>query len=300
MTTAAPATVPKGIAYILAGMFCLTLSDALAKHLSQLLYSPLQIMFLRAGLALPIVLVATLALGGRRALASRHVGLHLGRGALNLVSAVCFYMGLRHLPLAENVAIAFAAPLFVTALSVWWLQERVDARRWLAVGLGFVGVLLVVRPGATSFQAAALYPLVTAFFYALMMISARAIGPGEGMLTTMFYIVAGQLACSSLLVPWFWRTPDWSHLPFFVAMALLGTLGLTLVTQAFRIAPASVVAPFDYSGMGWAVLLGWLVWDEVPPVLAYAGMAGIVASGLYIVWRENRQRRKHHLRGKQP
>jgi len=293
-----PSAVPKGIAYVLAGMFFLSLSDALAKHLGQLLYAPVQIVFLRAGLALPVVLIAALALGGRRVLVSRHIGLHLGRGAVNLASAVSFYMGLRHLPLAETVAIAFAAPLFVTALSVWWLKERVDARRWLAVGLGFAGVLLVARPGAASVQVAALYPLTAAFFYALVMISARAIGPGEGMLTTMLYIVIGQLACSSLVVPWFWRTPDWSHLPFFVAMALLGTLGLTLITQAFRIAPASVVAPFDYSGLGWAALLGWLFWDEAPPALAYLGMACIVASGLYIAWRESRQNKKHRSRGK--
>jgi len=294
--------VSKGIAYILAGMLCLTLSDALAKHLSQLRYSPLQIMFLRAGLALPVVLVAALALGGRRVLVSRHIGVHVGRGALNLVSAVSFYMGFRYLPLAENVAIAFVAPLFVTALSVWWLKERVDARRWLAVALGFAGALLVARPDAANVQLAALYPLTAAFFYALVMISARAIGPGEGMLTTMLYIVIGQLACSSLVVPWFWRTPDWPHLPFFIAMALLGTLGLTLMTQAFRIAPASVIAPFDYSGLGWAVLLGWLFWDEAPPALAYLGMACIVASGLYIAWRAGRQNsrnnKKHRPRGK--
>jgi len=282
----------KGIIYILAGMFFLTLSDAMAKHLGQLLYTPLQILFLRAALALPVVLVATLTLGGRRMLVSRHVGLHLARGAINLVSAVCFYTGLRYLPLAENIAIAFAAPLFVTALSVWWLKESVDARRWLAVGLGFVGVLLVVRPGAATFQAAAALPLITAFFYGLLMISARAIGRSEGMLTTMLYIVIGQLVCASLIIPWFWRTPDWPHLPFFVGVALLSTLGLTLITQAFRIAPASVVAPFDYSGLGWAVLLGWLFWDEVPQPLAYLGMACIVVSGLYIVWRENRQGRR--------
>jgi len=286
-----PASTSKGIACVVAGMFLLTLSDALAKHLSQHLYSPLQIMFLRAALALPVVLVIALVLGGRRVLVSRHIGLHVGRGAFNLASAVSFYMGFRYLPLAENVAIAFAAPLFVTALSVWWLRERVDARRWLAVAMGFTGVLLVARPGAVNVQLAALYPLTAAFFYALVMISARAIGPGEGMLTTMVYIVIGQLACSSLVVPWFWRTLDWPHLPFFFAMALCGTLGLTLITQAFRIAPASVVAPFDYSGLGWAVLLGWLFWDEVPPALAYLGMACIVASGLYIVWRENRQER---------
>lgn len=283
----------------MAGMFCLTLSDALAKQLSAA-YAPVQILFLRALIALPVVCALTLALGGRRALRTSHLHVHLARGAINIVSASCFYLGLRSLPLAENTAIAFAAPLFVTALSVWLLKEKVDGLRWLAVCLGFSGVLVIVRPGGDSFQAAALFPLATALLYAIMMITARAIGKGEGMLTTMFYIVAGQLVCSALLAPWFWRTPEWGHLPFFAGIALFSTVGLTLITQAFRIAPASVVAPFDYTGLIWATLLGWLFWDEIPLATAYLGMVFIVGSGLYIVWRESRQSRHRQGQGTQP
>jgi len=274
------------------GMFCLALSDALAKHVSGI-YAPMQILFLRALIALPVVFGLTLALAGRRALRTVHLPIHLGRGAINVLSASCFYLGLRHLPLAENTAIAFAAPLCVTALSVWLLKERVDALRWLAICLGFSGVLIVVQPGGDSFQAAALYPMVTALLYAIMMITARAIGAGEGMLTTMFYIVAGQLACSALLAPWFWRAPEWDHLPYFLGIAVLSTLGLTLITQAFRIAPASVIAPFDYTGLIWATLLGWLFWNESPQPAAYLGMVFIVGSGLYIVWRESRASVRH-------
>jgi len=265
----------------------LAVSDALAKYLGGV-YAPVQILFLRALIALPVVLFLTRTLGGRRALRSAYLPIHLLRGAINTVSASCFYLGLRHLPLAENTAIAFAAPLCVTILSVWVLKEKVDTLRWVALGLGFCGVLIVVRPGSSSFQLAALYPVVTAMLYAVMMVSARAIGRGEGMLTTMFYIVVGQLVCSAVLVAWFWRVPEWGHLPYFLGIAAFSTLGLTLITQAFRTAPAAVIAPFDYTGLIWATLLGWLFWDEVPQPLAYLGMACIVASGLYIVWRENR------------
>ena len=189
-----------GIACVMAGIFFLTLSDANAKWLGAS-YHPLQILFLRALIALPVVTALALWLGGRRVLRTGHLRSHLARGAINVVSACCFYLGLNSLPLAEATAIAFAAPLFVTALSVFVLKERVDSRRWLAVLAGFAGVLIIVRPGTDAFQAATLLPLTTAMLYAVMMTTARGISPSEGMLTTTFYIVAGQFLCSILTLP---------------------------------------------------------------------------------------------------
>lgn len=280
-----------GILCVVAGIFCLTLSDAQAKWLGDH-YSPIQILFLRALIAAPVVFLLAVSLAGRRALRTRHLGVHLGRGAINIISASCFYLGLRYLPLAENTAIAFAAPLFVTALSVVLLKEKVDGRRWLAVAAGFAGVLVIVRPGSASFQLAALLPLITALLYACMMITARAIGKNEGMLTTMFYIVIGQLVSSAIAIPWFWETPRLADMPLFAGVALFSTLGLTLITQGFRIGPASVVAPFDYTGLLWATLLGWLIWNERPEVSATIGAVFIAGSGLYIAWRETRPRKK--------
>jgi len=291
----APASTPyAGIACILAGLFLMTISDAIAKHLGQF-YAPVQILFMRTALALPVVMAAALALGGRRVLRTEHLPLHLGRGAINIVSAICFYTGLRHLPLAENASIAFSAPLFVTAMSVWLLKERVSFAGWLAVFAGFGGVLIIARPGAGTLQVAAFYPLAAAMLYAVMMISARAIGKSEGMLTTTFYIVFGQLLFSALLTPWFWRAIEWQHLPFFLGIALVSTVGLALITQAFRIAPASVVAPFDYSALAWATLIGWLFWNEIPPAAAWMGMLLIVGSGLYVAWGEHQQHRQRPL-----
>ncbi|MFC4277918.1 DMT family transporter [Achromobacter aloeverae] len=280
-----------GIACVTAGIFCLTLSDAQAKWLGQF-YSPIQILFMRAAIALPVVLAAVTALGGRRSLRTQFPWIHLLRGALNMVSASCFYIGLRHLPLAENTAIAFAAPLFVTALSVLALKEQVDGARWMAVAAGFAGVLVIVRPTSSSFDMAALWPLATALLYAVMMITARAIGGGESMLTTMFYIVAAQCVWSALAVPWFWTSPAWDHAPYFAGVALCSTLGLTLITQGFRIGPASVVAPFDYTGLIWATLLGWAIWNEQPDLATCAGAVFIAGSGVYIALRERRQGRR--------
>lgn len=279
-----------GILYVSAGIFFLTGSDALAKWVGQY-YSPIQILFMRAAIALPVVLVLVTMLGGRRALRTGHIGLHLLRGAINIISASFFYLGLQSLPLAETTAIAFSAPLFVTALSVWVLKERVDAKRWLAVAAGFSGVLVIVQPGAASFQVAALYPLATAVLYAVMMLTARAIGAAESVLTTMLYIVVGQLVCSALVAPAFWTPLEWTHMPFFAGIALLSTLGLTFITQGFRIGPASVVAPFDYTGLLWATLLGWFIWQDRPELHHAIGASFIVGSGMYIAWREARASR---------
>ncbi|AOB31111.1 hypothetical protein AKI39_10955 [Bordetella sp. H567] len=281
-----------GILCILCGMLCLTISDAIAKWLGAS-YPPTQILFLRCAIALPFVAAIVLALGGRQALRTRHPGIHLLRGAINVVSASAFYASLRYLPFAEATAISYAAPLCVTLLSVFVLKERVDALRWGAIGLGFVGVLLIVRPGTASFQPAALLPLVTAVLYAAMMLTARAIGPGESFLTMALYIVVAQLVCTATTLPWFWHRPDPAHWPFFAGVALFSTLGLSLITQAFRIAPASVVAPFDYTGLLWATLLGWVFWQETPDATTCIGAAVIVAAGLSIILRETmRPRRK--------
>lgn len=217
-----------GIACVVGGIFFLTLSDANAKWLGAS-YNPLQILFLRALIALPFVTALALSLGGRRVLRTTHPGLHLTRGAINVVSACCFYLGLRALPLAEATAIAFAAPLFVTALSVLILKERVDGKRWLAVLAGFAGVLIVVRPGSAAFQPATLLPLTTALLYAVMMITARGISRAEGMLTTTFYIVLGQLVCSAVGLPWVWQTPDMEDLPYFGGVALFICPNLDLI-----------------------------------------------------------------------
>ncbi|HAP25905.1 MAG TPA: EamA family transporter [Achromobacter sp.] len=290
-STALPAvrehSAAAGIACVAGGIFFLTLSDANAKWLGAS-YNPLQILFLRALIALPFVTALALWLGGRRVLRTTHPGLHLTRGAINVVSACCFYLGLQALPLAEATAIAFAAPLFVTALSVLILKERVDGKRWLAVLGGFAGVLIVVRPGTQAFQAATLLPLTTALLYAVMMITARGINRAEGMLTTTFYIVLGQLVCSAIGLPWVWRAPAIEDLPYFGGVALFSTLGLALITQGFRIGPASVVAPFDYTGLVWATILGWIFWREAPDAYAYLGAVFIAGSGVYIAVREAR------------
>src|SRR5690606_10625873 len=155
------------------------------------------------------------------------------------------------------------------------LRETVGMRRWTAVIVGFLGVLVIVRPGAATFQPASLYVVGTAFFYALFMISARWIDRREGAWTMTVYVVLFPLLFSGLIAPFTWQPLQPSHLPLLFGMAVFGTLGMMLITQAFRQAPAAIVAPFDYTALLWASLLGWLVWGEVPDDWTYAGAAVI-------------------------
>jgi len=287
-STASEARRGQAIATICVGVFCLVVNDAMAKWLTTH-YEPLQIVFMRNLVALPIIAAIVLATGGRPALRTRHLRVHAWRGLLLVGGAYSFFVGLKYLPLAEATALIFAAPIFITALSVPLLREHVGWRRWAAVVAGFIGVLIIVRPGATAFQPASLFVVATAVLYALFMIGSRWIDRSEGFWTMMLYLVAFPLLFSGAIEHIVWRTPQWDHLPLFLGMAVFGTLGMSLISQAFRLAPAAIVAPFDYTALIWASLFGWLLWNEIPGVWTYAGAAVIIAGGIYIVVRETRR-----------
>jgi len=274
-----------GILLMSIGVVCLCINDAIAKTLTEG-YSPIQILFLRNLIALPIAFAIAWKLGGRSALVSYRPAAHLVRGVLWMIAAGLFFSSFLFLGLAEATALIFVMPVFVTALSGLVLREKIGWRRWSAVLVGFLGVLVVVRPGSGTFQAASLLPVATAFFYAVLMLSARWVDPRESVWTLMLYLVGAGALLSALLTPFFWTVPKAEDLWLFVGIAFFGTAGITLMTQAFRFAPAAVVAPFDYTALLWATLFGWLLWEEIPDSATYLGAAIIIASGIYIVWRE--------------
>lgn len=284
--------VSLGISCITAGIFCLTISDSLAKWLGAT-YSPIQLLFLRGLLATPLLIVLIVTLSGRTALRTRHLNIHALRGLINVVTASCFYLSLTMLPLAEAIAIVLSAPLFVTIISVVFLDEKVSLGTGTALLAGFAGVLLIVQPSPQHIQWAALLPLVTALGYAVMMVTARRINVRESMLTTMLYIALGQVVFAGLPLAWFWEPVQTKHFAGFMALAIFSTLGLGLITQAFRVAPASIVAPFEYSGLIWATLLGWLIWRETPSLWFYAGAFLISAGGVYIAFLETSKKKSN-------
>jgi drug/metabolite transporter (DMT)-like permease len=282
-------SVNRAILCVVAGIFCLCVSDVFAKALMAH-YSAIEVVFLRNIVAMPLVALILIATGRRAAFRSQHLGLHALRGLLSIGAAFCFFSSLLYLPLAEATSLAFAAPIFVTALSVPLLGEHVGWRRWAAVLVGFAGILIIVRPGAAAFQPASLFPVAAALFYALFMITARRIRGAESMWTVMFFITLFPLIYSAPLSTGAWQAYEPSHTPIIVGIALTGTVGVTLISLGFRLAPAAIVAPFDYTALVWASLFGWLFWSELPDAWTYAGSAIIIASGIAIILRENKVR----------
>ncbi|MEM8569985.1 MAG: DMT family transporter [Pseudomonadota bacterium] len=271
-----------GILCMSAGIFFLCLNDAMAKSLTER-YSPVQILFIRNIVALPFALAITIRFAGRPAILSKRPGVHLLRGALWILAAILFFTSLKFLELAEATALTFVAPVFIIVLSAVFLREAAGFRVWLAVLTGFVGVLIIVRPGIGAFQPASLLPIATALVYAILMISTRLLDPRESVWTLALYLTATGAFLTGILVPFVWVNPVAADLQLFFGVAVFGTIGFAMITQAFRLAAAPLIAPLDYSALIWATALGWIFWGELPDSLTYLGASLIVASGIVIV-----------------
>jgi len=220
------------------------------------------------------------------ALQTNRLGLHLMRGLAILGSSLFFISGLRFLPIAEASATGFVAPLLVTALSIVFLGEKVGMRRWIATGVGLIGVLIILRPGTGAFHPAAFFPLVSALAWACTLIMTRMMSGTERAITTMAYSSIVGLVMLSALVPSVWVTPSWHDIAFGVFIGVASTAGQWIVVLAFRYADASVLAPFSYTQLLWVSFLGFLIFGEVPDAYTVTGAAFIVVSGLYTAHRE--------------
>jgi drug/metabolite transporter (DMT)-like permease len=279
----------KGIALILASTVFLGTSDVTAKYLSATLPS-IEIAWIRFLVFALIMAPAMLPGSPLYALQTKSLGLQLMRGAALLGSSLFFISGLRFLPIAEASATGFVAPLFVTALSIFFLGEKVGLRRWVATAVGLIGVLIILRPGSGAFHAAAFFPLVSALAWACTLIMTRMMSGKELATTTMTYSSIAGVCIVSALVPVVWVTPSWHDILFGILIGVASTAGQWIVVLAFRYADASVLAPFSYSQLVWVSLLGFLIFGEVPDVWTVTGAAFIVASGLYTAHRERIRR----------
>ena len=209
------------------------------------------------------------------------------RSILVLLATACMFTAVGLMPLADAVAITFIAPLLITALSVPLLKERVGLRRWIAVFVGFVGMIVIVRPGGGLFQLAALLPISVTIFYALYQIITRVISHRTDPINSLFYtaIVGGVLM--SLIVPFFWQTPTLEQWGLLIVAGFLGGLGHWAIIMAYQRAEAPLVAPFAYSELIWAILLGLTLFGDFPDLWTLVGAGIIALSGIYILQREH-------------
>jgi len=279
----------KGIVLILASTVFLGVSDVTAKYLSARLPS-VEIAWLRFLVFALIMMPAMVPGSPLYAMPTRSLPLQLLRGASLLGSSLFFISGLRYLPIAEASATGFVSPLFVTALSIIFLSEKVGIRRWLAAVAGLVGVLIILRPGTSAFHVAAFFPIVSALAWASTLIMTRMMSGKEHAVTTMTYSAIAGVAILSALAPLVWVTPSWHDVLFGILIGVASTAGQWIVVLAFRYADASVLAPFSYTQLVWVSALGVLVFGEVPDVWTIVGAAFIVGSGLYTAHRERVRR----------
>ena len=274
----------RGIYWMLLTTGLFTSLDATAKYLAQDYPVP-QVLWARFSFHL---LFVAAFLGTRLSvtLRSERLGLQLLRSLLMLVTTGMFFFAVGSLPLADVVAIMFVGPLFVTALSVPLLGDYVGPRRWAAVAVGFLGALLVVRPGSGIMQGLAVLPVLAAFSHALYTITTRKLANHDRPMTTLFYTAALGAVVTTAIVPFFWVTPDVTG---WLLMALLGVFGaaghLTLI-KALGYASPVVVAPLSYASLVWSIGMGFALFGDLPDGMTLLGAAVIAGSGLYVFHRE--------------
>lgn len=281
----------RGITLLLTASATFALTAACAKAIGSAV-PVAQVILFRNLFALPALLPVVLAAGGAAALATRNPMSHAARTLFGLMGMVGAFYGYVHLPLATVTALGFTMPLFLTVLSVPLLGEKVGWRRGAAVFVGFLGVLLMVRPGSDLVQGeglAVLLCLLAALGWALAMITIRRMGEaGESSAAIVFWFTAGSalLAGIAAIPVWVWPTP-W-HWALLVGIGLISALAQVLMTEAYRSGETSLLAPFEYAGIVWTTALGALFWAELPGWWDLAGVAVLVGAGLYIWHREVR------------
>ncbi|MBS38328.1 MAG: EamA family transporter [Thiotrichales bacterium] len=299
-----------GIACLIGAVSIFTIQDTTIKWLSDVF--PLhEIVFIRAAIAALIMLVLIQAEGGIRLLRTARPGLHTLRGLLVVITNSCFFAAIAVMPLADAVAIFFVAPLLITALSTVFLGEHVGVRRWSAIVIGLTGVVVMLRPGNDTVRMVALLPVVAATAYAVLQILTRRLGTTDRASVMAFYvhfafIVAGalmwllcgdgQYAVSDNPSVQFllraWIVPDPRQAAILLVVGILSAIGAWLLTQAYRVAEATVIAPFEYAALPLAMLWGLIVFGDVPDKQALIGMSLIVGSGLFVLFREAKLKRQ--------
>lgn len=304
-----PSRIQPALAAPIFALIAVTLfsgNDVLMKFLSGD-YALHQIVLTRSvmGLALTVLIMAPLA-GGFHLLRTGRLRLHLARAACVFFANMMFFLGLSVMPLAEAVALFFVSPFLITIFSVLFLGEHVGARRWSAIAIGLLGVGIILRPGAASFQVASLLPVAAAFGYAGLHILTRYMRDTENAVSMTFYIQVMFLVLCSLLGlllgggqfyekgpdglafllrPWVWpETPD---LMIMLALGVFASSAGYCISQAYRLGEAALIAPFEYLALPLSIFFGITVFGEWPDLAAWLGIALILGSGLYSLWREH-------------
>ena len=285
----------------LMAIFFLAVMTAMVKLAGEHGVSLLETMFYRNALSLPLILAFVLAGPGVRSLKTTHMMGHFTRSAVGLIGMVFTFGAYMLLPLAEATTIGFTTPIFATIAAVLFLNEKVRAHRWSAVIIGFIGVLLVTRPGSGSIPLfCACVALGSALIIAIISILLRQLGRTESAITTVFYFASfGALVTGALLGLATFMGGKWSAYSFhmhnhaalvaLIGLGISGAIGQVALSASLRYGAVSTIIAMDYSNLIWATIFGWFLFGQLPAPTTWTGAPIIIASGLYIAWREHRR-----------
>lgn len=295
----------KGAVAALIAVMCFSLNDLGIKFLSGD-YPLHQVVLIRSIIGTLTFLAIIMPLsGGWAVFKTKRIGVHLIRGGCVVLANMTFFLGLAALEIADAVAIFFVSPLIITVFSVIFLGETVGARRWAAIAVGFIGVLIVIRPGTSAFQVASLLPIFAALMYGTLHMLTRKIGGTESAATMAIYIQLVFVVTSALIglalgdgrftgmghpslefLFRAWVVPDPGDYAVLAMIGVSSVLGGYFISQAYRVSEAAFAAPFEYVAMPMAILWGITVFGTWPDRVAWIGIALIVGAGLYLIWRE--------------
>ena len=275
----------RGILLMVSAATLFAMKDGFAKYLGGI-YPVMQLLWVQYSLLLLIVLPTIVVRHGWRSLWPSHIIPQIARGMMSMLAVGLFYIAITEIPLADATALIFISPVVVTALSPFLLHESVGIRRWLAVIVGFIGILFIVQPGFQEIRLGTLASLGAGVIWAFFQIITRSLAQQEIPLVTVLYTALIGAATMNILLPFYWVTPVLSDGVMLLLMAGFASVGQALLIYAFVAAPAVVVAPFVYVTIIVATATGYIAFGDLPGLMTWVGITVIIASGIYIALRE--------------
>jgi drug/metabolite transporter (DMT)-like permease len=280
-----------GIALMMLGMLLMACMDTAVKWLVEADVSPAQVLAMRSWIIVPVILLFLFARGQLKLLKTAHPFAHGLRGGLGIFAPLPFFAALQYLPLADATVVFFSSSFILTAISAIVLKERVGIHRWSAVVIGFGGVVIAMNPAGDSDYWAYLLVLCAALAYAGIQISGKQLMKQDSVISLVFSFNLMIGLASSAILPWVWVSISWSVLGVVLLMALLAVCGHIALTAAFGKAQVSAIAPFEYTSLIWIVLLGYLLFQDIPSQQVWLGAVVVISCGLYMIYRESLHKR---------
>ena len=274
----------KAITAMLLAVFCVTIMSVQAKLIG-IEYNAVQITFARAIVVLILLMPFIYKLGGLHFLKTKKPFLHFFRGLAGLIGNVMFFLAFQRLPVADVTVISQAVPIFSCILAIIFLGETIGWRRWTAITIGFLGVIIAINP-SVNIAVASLYALGGTLMWSTTIIFLRLLGSTEHPVKTVFYFMLVSVLITSIFQPFLWKEPSFEVILLIIGIGIAAFLTQLLMTYALQKAPASIVSPFNYTGIVWAIIFDYIIWNAHPMFATIFGGIIITISGIYIFKRE--------------